>query len=270
MKFVFGFVALAASAGAALAGDISQVNGTVQQDRVWNDFASSTLVSTNNYPAQVSWDESFPAGTTGNYANKHLSYLSTDGGASAYGLNVGQSFTLTTHIQISAPNGSPRKEGALQIENPRPNNLPNAFVDEGHLLVASDGEVALFGAAMPFYTSNFTGGPWYSLNSVSTLTFEYFAPGENPMDPVLGGLRVSMNDPVHGFHQSPILTWGTEADGTKGFNTGTKIAFQAQNQRNPFIDDHSYIAYTDTTIIPTPGALALLGLGGLAAARRRR
>jgi len=268
MKFAFGVLALAVSAGSAFAADISLVNGTVMQNRVWNDFASSTLVSTNNYPAQVSWDESFPAGTTGNFANKHLAYLSTDGGATPLGLNVGQSWTLTTNIQISAPNASPRKEGALQIENPRPGL---GYTDEGHVLVASDGEVAIFGGVMPFYTSNFTGGPWYSLNSISTLTLEYFAPGSNPMDPILGGLRVSMNDPVHGFHQSPILTWGSmEPDGTKGFNTGTKIAFQAQNQRNPFIDDHSFISYTGTTIVPAPGALALMGLAGLAAARRRR
>lgn len=268
MKFAFGVLALVASSGAALAGDISQVNGTQQVNRVWNDFASSTLVPTNNYPAQVSWDESFPAGTTGNFANKHLSYLSTDGGASAFGLDGNQSWTLTTHVQISAPNGAPRKEGALQIENPRPGL---GYTDEGHLLVASDGEVAIFGGVMPFYTSNFTGGPWYSLNSVSLLTFQYFAPGSNPNDPILGGLQVSMNDPILGFHQSPILTWGAmEPDGTRGFNTGTKIAFQAQNQRNPFINDHSYIAYTDTSIVPAPGALALMGLAGLAASRRRR
>lgn len=254
-------------AASVFAGDISQVNGVFMQNRVFNDFPTSTLVPTANYPALVGWHEEFPAGTTGNFANKHLAYLSTDGGASAFGLDGNQGWTLSTTVQISAPNGAPRKEGALQIENPRPNNVP-AFVDEGHLLVASDGEVAMFGASMPFFSSNITGGPWYTLGSLSRLTFQYFAPGV--MDPTKGALQITMVDPILGFHQSPVLVWGNEADGTVGFNTGTKIAFQAQNQRNPFINDSSDIFYGSTSIVPTPGALALLGLGGLAASRRRR
>lgn len=254
-------------AASVFAGDISQVNGVFMQNRVFNDFPSSTLVPTAAYPASVGWHEEFPAGTTGNFANKHLAYLSTDNGASAFGLDGNQGWTLSTSIRMNAPNAAPRKEGALQIENPRYNNNP-PFVDEGHVLVATDGEVAIFGGAMPFYTSNFTGGPWYTLGATSRLTFQYFAPGV--MDPVKGAIQVSMNDPILGFHQSPVLVWGNEADGTVGFNTGTKIAFQAQNQRNPFINDFSDIFYGDTSIVPAPGALALMGLAGLAASRRRR
>jgi hypothetical protein len=110
-------------------------------------------------------------------------------------------------------------------------------------------------------------GPIYTLNTTARLKFEFFAPGEIDAK---GAYRVTFTDAVTGVHSTGIKIWGTESDGTAGFNYGTKVALVAQNQRNPLIADSSDINYSDIQIIPAPGAMALLGAAGLLAARRRR
>lgn len=272
-RVAFAAFVVVGVAASAFADDISAANGLFVRARVFNDFPTSTLtIDGVSRPVPEDFarpgmgtfhvNEQFPAGTQGNFANKHLGYLSTDGGASALSLHVGQSWEMSFDIKLSAPGGAPRKEAGVRIENPRPSL---GYTDEGLLLIASDGEVAVFGGVMPF-----TGfGSAYTLGETASVTFRYFAPGVQ--DPTLGAYQVLFNDPIKGLKDSGIKIWGaTEPDGTKGFNDGTKVAFVAQNQRNPIIDDSGDFVYSNISIIPAPGSLALVGMGGLMAARRRR
>jgi len=273
-QLLVGLVAFAGMASAAIAGDMSQVNGLAVTTRVFNDFGTSALAIDGTARAQTSETfaraglgdyrvhEDFAAGTVGNFANKHMAYLSNDGGNSAMGLHSSQSWKLEFDINITAPNGAPRKEGVIQIENPRP---ALGYTDEGHILVASDGEVAVFGGVMPF--TGFGGGT-YTLNTTAHVSFEFFAPGA--VDALLGGYRLIFTDAVTGVHDSGIKLWGTEPDGTVGFNEDTRIAFAVQNQRNPFINDSSDFLFSNITVVPAPGSIAVMGLMGLAATRRRR
>ncbi len=274
-QLLVGFVAFAGLASAAIAGDMSQVNGLAVTTRLWNDFGTSSLSvdgsargqTTENFARAGMGDfrvhEEFAAGTVGNYANKHIAYLSNDGGNSAMGLHASQSWKLEFNINITAPNGAPRKEGVIQIENPRPSL---GYTDEGRILVASDGEVAVFGGVMPF--TGF-GNSTYTRGTTAHVSFEFYAPGT--VDAVLGGYRLIFTDAVTGVHDSGIKLWGaSEPDGTTGFNEGTKVGFVVQNQRNPFINDSSDFLFSNITIVPAPGSIAVMGLMGLAATRRRR
>lgn len=269
-------VVVALFAGSALAGDISAVNSYRMNTRVFNDFPGSALLvdnagepnpgmSNDNFPipgGNVSIDELFSAGEPGNFANKHVAWLSADNGASRFQALNQQSFSITFDVNLTAPGAAPRKEAGIEIRNPRPNNNP-PFTDEGQVLIASDGEVAVFGAAMPFHTF----GSIYTLGTTAQVSFIYYAPGAVG---AMAAYQLLFNDAVTGPHDSGIKVWGNEADGTNGFNTNTEIGFKIQNQRNPTIADESHVLYSGVTIVPTPGALALLGLGGLAAGRRRR
>ena len=273
-QLLVGLAAFTALAGVAMADDISQANGLAVTTRLWNDFGTSNLTVDGTGRAQVREDyaksgldwhvnEKFAAGTVGNYANKHIAYLSKDGGATAMGLHASQSWVLDLDIKISAPNGAPRKEGAIQIENPRPGL---GYTDEGRILVASDGEVAVFGGVMPF--TGF-GNNVYTRNTTAHLRFEFYAPGA--VDAVLGGYRLIFTDAVTGVHDSGIKLWGaSEPDGTTGFNEGTRLGLVVQNQRNPFINDESDFMFSNVTVVPAPGTIGLMGLIGLAASRRRR
>jgi len=274
-QLLVGLAAFASLAGVAVAGDdINTANGLAVTTRLWNDFGTSILnvdgtprlQTTENYAkaGYGSWNvnEKFDAGTVGNYANKHIAYLSNNGGTSAMGLHSSQSWKIDLDIKISAPNGAPRKEGAIQIDNPRPGL---GYTDEGRILVASDGEVAVFGGVMPF-----TGfGNVYTRNTTAHISFEFYAPGT--VDAVLGAYRLIFTDAVTGVHDSGIKLWGaSEPDGTKGFNEDTRLALVVQNQRNPFISDESDFMFSNITLVPAPGSLALMGFMGLAASRRRR
>lgn len=268
-KFV-SLVALAALAGVAQAQDISAVNGYRSDARIFNDFAASSLtINGVNRPVQdsqplaygpVHFVENFAQGEPGNFANKHVAWLSYDGGATRAVTNSQQSFSIDFDVRITAPGGSPRKEAGMEVHQPRDNG---AWTDEGQLLIASDGEVAVFGGSMPF-----TGlGNVYTLNTTAHVKWEYFAPGVQ--DPTKGAYRLTFTDAVTGVHSSGIKIWGAEFDGVAG-HTNAFFGFKSQNQRNPFLADSSDMLYSNVSIIPAPAALGLIGLAGLAGTRRRR
>ncbi len=255
---------VAAAAGVAMASsDISATNAFKVETRIFNDFPGSTLSVTNSFPGPLNFNEQFAVGEIGNFANKHIGWLSNDGGASRLELTPSQSWTMEFDVRIQAPFGQPRKEAGVEVHNPRPNNVP-PYTDEGQILIASDGEVAVFGAVMPF-----TGfGNAYTLGETAHVKWQYFAAGT--ADPTLAGYRLIFTDPVTGVHDSGLKLWGVETDGTNGFNLGTVMGLKAQNTRNPRIADSSDITYNNFSVVPAPGAIALIGLAGLAAGRRRR
>jgi hypothetical protein len=290
-KYAAAFV-VALVAGSVFASDITQVNSFRLEGRNFGDFSStganpSTMqygpaggpyvaapgiqfnagVSPSSAGLQII--ENFPAGIGG--GDNHVGYLSSDGGASRFQVwgggegSGGQSFSLTTTITMTGTQTAPRKEGGLKINNPRHNHDP-FFIDQGLVLVASDGEVAVFGAAMPFTGM---GANVYTFGTTATINFEYYAPGV--ADPILGGYRLRFTDAVTGLHDSGVKLWGaSEPDGIKGFNGGTEIGLQFQGFNNLIAADGINIAYGGVNLVPAPSALALLGLGGLVATRRRR
>jgi hypothetical protein len=268
---------LAFVAGAANA-QFAGVNGYRSDARIFNDFSTSSLtINGTNRPIQDS--QALPAGpvifqetiaplTPGNFANKHVAWLSSDGGTTRATSSVGESWNLTFTVNLAATNNLPRKEAGIEIHQPRPGL---GFTDEGQVLIASNdfgnpgsglGEVAVFGATLPF-----TGfGPVYTPGTTATVSFSYAAPGT--VDPTKGAYRLIFTDVGTGTHDSGWKVWGNEPDGIVGL-TGAYVGLKAQNTRDPFTGEVITTAYNNV-MIPAPGALALLGLGGLAAARRRR
>ncbi len=273
MKIALALGSLALVAGAAQAS-IVNANGYRVDARIFNDFAASNLtINGTNYPTQssgaisglaggVPFVEQFPQLTPGNFANKHVAWFSEDNGATRTDAKVSESFQLNFCVTMNAPAGSPRKEAGLEIHQNRPNHVP-PYNDEGQLLIASDGEVALFGAVMPF--TGF-GNTTYTLGTTAAVQFTYYAPGDlGPM----AAYRLIFTDAVTGVHDSGLKFWGVESDGINGL-TDAFLGFKDQNQRNPFIADSIDLTYDCVTIVPAPGAAGLLDLGGLVAMRRRR
>ncbi len=289
MKNVFAMSALAlvAFAGSAFAQDITSVNGFQFQARVFNDFPATNLMygpagapalaapAPGNYPLApfatgVQISEQFAQGAAGSFANKHQALLSNDGGATPFGVSQFQSFTLTSTITINAGAANPRKEGGMVFYN----NRGNGFIDEGRLLVTSDnGEVAMFGANMNFFGF---GAGTYTPGTTASMSYQYFAPGTaGTPNAGIAAYRVLFLDAVTGLHDSGMVSFDPVGAidpnaPANGFNTGSQLGFLAQNQRSVFIADSSDMIYGAPTIIPAPAGLALLGLAGLGAARRRR
>lgn len=275
MKLGLALFVVAGTAGIAAADDFTSANSYFVQARLWNDFSATNLtINGVSYPAPgtgsiagtggpVVFDEQFAQGATGNYANKHVAWFSNDGGASPMTTNRGQSWSLAFTVNMAANSTTPRKEAGIEIHQPR---AGGAWIDEGQVLIASDnGEVAVFGATLPF--TGFGTGV-YTAGTTASVLFEYFAPGVQ--DPSLGAYRLRFLDAVTGMHDSGIKVWSnSEFDGVIGLTNAT-IGLKDQNQRNPFIADGIHLVYDGVTLVPAPGAAALLGLAGLAGLRRRR
>ena len=269
MKIMTSVGVIALAAGMAQA-QFAGVNGYRSDARIFNDFTGSSLtINGTNRPVQNS--QALPAGSVlyhevmapfeaGNFANKHVAWLSTDGGASRAASSVTETWSLNFNVFMNATNASPRKEAGIEIHQPRP---ALGYTDEGQVLIASDnGEVAVFGATMPF--TGFGTGV-YTLGTTATVSFNYYAPGVVAAN---GAYRLIFTDAVTGVHDSGFKIWGTEPDGINGL-TGAFVGLKDQNQRNLFTGEVIDVNYTNV-MIPAPAGAALLGLAGLAMGRRRR
>ncbi len=268
-------LAVAGTASTAVA--LPAFNGLFGEARVFNDFATSNLtVNGTAYPTPGTFSAPLPSGaqqlvirdqfpfpTAGNFANKHRAALSADGGASAYGFQRSDGFDLSVDFRIDTPFPNVRKEGSIEIRNPRFSIDPN-FIDEGRILVASDGEVAVFGGAMPFIGF----GSVYTAGTTANIRFIYAAPGHNGPGS-LAAIRLIFTPQAGVPIDSGWRTWGPEVDGD-GFNDGTTVHFVGQAQRFAVSSDEAIFTWGNLNVIPSPATLALVGLGGLVAVRRRR
>ena len=250
MKSVF--FAIVAVAGSA-AADVSDINGVNVTTRVWNDFPTSTVTVNNNFPGMFSITEDFPQGAAGNYANRHVAVLASNG--TNYNFTNAESFRLDVDIRIQAPNGQPRKEAGLILGN---YITSGGYTAEANLMVASDGEVAMFGGALPFHTY---GPSAYALGSWVHLSFMYVSPTD------AGGIAQAVIG-VNGNY----FSGGFDPGWQNGLGDGSFVEFYAQNQRNPLIADHVESDWANFSIqhVPTPASAGLIGLAGLAGMRRRR
>jgi hypothetical protein len=224
----------------------------------------------------------FPTGNQG-FANKTQAMFSADGGLTPLGILRSESFDLRFTVRLTSGNPLLRKEGGLVFYNPRGLNPATPdFIDEGRLLVASNsftsagniplGETAIFGASMPFTgggAGGFPGGQTGFANGMVAngvtydVRFIYHAPGSRGLG--TGAAYEAFFD----GQSSTLREWGNEFDG-QGFNDGTRIGFMGQFQYFPGANDLGEAQYQIVSLIPTPGAAGMLGLGGLVALRRRR
>lgn len=296
IRSLAGLAFVAAFAGSALA-DVGSINSVRIVNRNFNDFPGSTILQTVQYPTTVDWDERFPAGAasrlpagnppgSGGFANRHFGWFSADSGATNYSFQNGESFTARANVliqtggdQTPGGNAQPRREAGFAIFNPQrgfeggnPNNPIVDYIDEGFVMVASDGEVAMFGGRLPFFSFNSLGDPnaRYFLGTSARIEFRYFAPDGAG----IAHCQVAFTNFLGTVFTSPVLAFDAASGGPlnnpSGLANGTNVGLRAQNQRNPNFDDFSLIRYNNISVVPTPGAAALIGIGGLLAGRRRR
>jgi uncharacterized protein (TIGR03382 family) len=288
-----GAVALMAVAGVAQA-QFSGL-GVYTQQRFFNDFPGSTLSVSNNLATGGSLliSDTVRAGladrplgaTTLGFANRHDSFI-TDNGNTPYAFQNANSFTLSTDLRIGTTGNArlPRREGGFFFRNPQvgyiggnPANGTVNYTNEGLFLVSTGqgdgsqpGEVAVFGAELPFHGF----GNVYDVGQWATISITYTAgSGSNPatVQYFYSDANDNLSSPVLSFTNGNDLVLGN----LSGFGNGTNINLAAQLQRNAFIDDTTTFEYRNVningnTVVPTPGAAAVLGLGVLALGRRRR
>jgi len=160
-------------AGAAFAAT-PLVNSAVVKERVFNDAPGTVLTTTNAYPSFIKFEESGFDGTFG-FANFHTWRLSTNGVDAAQFEN-NSIFHLRADIVMFGPGFG---EMGLQL-------APwwSECCDGLFNMRLPDGEVAVFGGRLPFYSFTAAYGVRYNVaGKVATMEFDYKPNGLSAASP---------------------------------------------------------------------------------------
>lgn len=257
-----GAAAALLCAGSAFA-QYGAINSLAQADYWFADyFGRSNLTVTNNGLAGIRWeDRNF---TGGGFANRHHAALAV--GGVPFQFQPNQSFKFECDLVITGPGRT--EAGIWHGTAPFFPNSANADIGQFQVRPFTDpasAEIAAFGGRMPFFSSNQpenAGMPTAARTTTFHLTFIYNADVsprtfQYGVNGVFTPLKIEGIDTA-GFLPNSLM--GVYVQGPNWFGT---------NDPSPRGDVD--VQFTNLSImIPSPGSLALLGLGGLIAARRRR
>jgi len=266
-KWVFAGALLVVALGLVVDAVASPaVNGAVLNLRVFNDDPASIVTSSNNYPSQI-WIEDDRT-QTGGWANRHNFRLSEDGGATEAVFMNADPFEFSADVKIT---GTANTEGGLQLSP-----WWSKEVDGSFMINAGSGEIACFGGRLPFYSFTANQGLLYTKGTTVNQKISYVPQGLSAASP--GRIKYTLKMGATTYY-SPWLAFdqGNPAEdppyGLWGDLNDARVGGYFQPQVNIGLPGNwGQIEFTNMSYAPTPepASLALLGLGALAAIRRRR
>lgn len=259
MKTLFAASMLIVCASPALAGVVSSINGVNVRQRIFNDFPSSSLAVTNNYPAQVRFNEG-PFGAadpdTNGFANRHSAYFSNDGGATAFDFNYEDGFDAQFKMSLSTDQRNGKEAG-----------FHSDLFGFGFFGVLPNGVIAAFGSIFEFHDFGVVPG---ALTGDVSLRMIY-TPGNG--DGTIGGAGTIRST----FEYMYSIGNGWVSSGPKNIGNGEGgipsafpffVGMGVQN--SPQGATFSDTTFSNIVIVPAPGAAAMLCVAGLVGLRRRR
>lgn len=246
-KGMGGLILTAGALGVLATSAVAQVtniNSVVIQERRFNDYPDSTLVTTNNFPSVVSFNEG-PFGA-GGFANQHVARFSENGATPRAFMN-GEAFDIGVDVTLTVGSGSPRKEAGFRMDS---------FIGgEGFFILTSDnGEVAAFGGPFPF----FSFGNVYTPGTTARMRMIYRPGAVSTMEYIFNGTS------------SGALAFGNTENGViNGSDLGNYVQNQP-NDNNP--NDFSNASF-ENYAVAVPEPMTMLGLAagvGMLLRRRRK
>jgi hypothetical protein len=249
------FIAL--SAGSAFASP-STVNAVFEAPRIFNDFTTSSLTITNNFAASVRIQESGYADDSvgGNFANKHAFWYSDNGGVSPLDYNYGDGFYFSVTVTDSSTGIGGSEVGM--------NSDLFGFGFFGSGIGPGGSEIAAFGGTLPFHSF---GSGLYTQGDALGLAMIY-RPGPAEFGLPAGTIEYRYQINGGGWVSSGQIVFTNTEGGFPSGGFNQFFGFGAQFN-NP-IGGSADVLFENIVAVPAPGAAALLGLGGLVVARRRR
>lgn len=233
---------------------VSTVNSTVIQSRVFNDVPGATFTGVNDSPTVIALGEYGVSASTG-FANRDLWRFSNNG-TSPYQFQANDYFEATFTLNLTGLPVSPRKEAGFVFSTGSSGDIQFIINTDGH-------EVVQFGG-ISFYSFSGNGLISYTSGTRITLGLSYFldANGKN-------ALQFSAN----GIY-SPIFEFAaTVGAGALDIGAGSTLGgyFQIVNDpQNPANSGLALFENISIVSIPEPTTMALLCLGSVAFLLRRR
>src|SRR5262249_429777 len=148
-------------------------NSAEIHERVFNDCPTSTLVTTNNYPSLISFDDSNV--DCFGFANLHVWHFSENAALHPAIFNTNATFRFETDSKIEGTGGG---EGGILVAPWYSHNADGLFN-----VRATDGEIACFGGRLPFYTFTGAFGLRYTKGNPIHLGVIYTANGRTAASP---------------------------------------------------------------------------------------
>ncbi len=252
-------IGIAMCAGTIASASVSQINGWDDVPRLFNDRPDSQLTYMSTYDAMgssVSFTENNYG--TGGFANRHASWFS-DGMGSRVDMDYADAFDMQMTMQINEASSVDNVEAGFQFD---------LFGFGLFGVLAGSGEVAAFGSVLPFHSFGagvYNVGDEIMLRMVHTPGAGEFSGTNSTMEYMYNNLTTGS-----GWVSSGAIDFTTLEGGIPdAFSAFAGVGAQINNP-DP-VDGAVSIDFSNITAsIPSPGALALLGLAGVGAARRRR
>src|SRR5262249_31920814 len=161
-------------------GTTPNPNSAVVFERVFNDCPTSTLVTTNNYPSLISFDDSNV--DCFGFANLHVWQFSENGVDPAI-FNNNASFRFETDLKIE---GTGNGEGGILVAPWWAKKTDGLFN-----VRSTDGEIACFAGRLPFYTFTGAFGLRYTKGNTIHLAVIYDPHGRTAASPATIEYKVS-------------------------------------------------------------------------------
>ncbi|MBZ0172758.1 MAG: PEP-CTERM sorting domain-containing protein [Phycisphaerales bacterium] len=243
------------SAGAV--ASISDVASFNDAPRTFNDFGGSNLFFQSNYsPSNGSVTIREHSYGAGGFANRHMAWLA-DGGGSNVDFDYGDGWDIKMTMQVNAADSVDNVEAGFQFD---------LFGFGLFGALTASGEIAAFGSVMPFHTF---GAGLYNVGDELMLRMVHTpGGGENLAPPSTMEYMYNNLTTGSGWVSSGLIDFTTTEGGIpSSFNMFVGAGAQI-NFPDP-VDGNVEIEFSNI-MIPAPASLALVGLGGLVAARRRR
>jgi hypothetical protein len=243
----------------AAASGVGDIAGLVNNPRIFNDFADSSLTFSSNYDVFGSSidlrEENFGSG---GFANRHAAWFS-DGGGAKVDFDYGDAWDMQMTMQINEASGVGNVEAGFQAD---------LFGFGLFGVLTSNGEIAAFGSVLPFFSF---GSGLYTVGDEVMLRMVH-SPGDGEGS---GGAASTMEYLYNnmttgsGWVSSGLVNFTTGEGGIpSGFDFFAGAGAQINAPGSGAVVDISFRNLT--AVVPAPGALGVLSLAGLAATRRRR